>query len=194
MRIPKMPAATLTTTILMAATTLLTAGCDDKDERLARQAAESMQRQAEQNKQMADLQKEVAQGAHKLVEADAEARAEFVAMQGQLQEQQAETGRQRDQLEDDRRTWAAHRRSDPVVAAAITSVGLGIACLLPLVVCWFLLARGPSGEDDALVSEVLIQDIVSDEPVFLPSPGEQQLLGHSAAATPETAQRGSHAA
>ena len=96
MRIPKMPAATLTTTILMAATTLLTAGCDDKDERLARQAAESMQRQAEQNKQMADLQKEVAQGAHKLVEADAEARAEFVAMQGELQQQQAETGRQRD--------------------------------------------------------------------------------------------------
>jgi len=194
MRIPRTHTATLPATILIAATTLLMGGCDDKDERLARQAAESMQQQADQNRQMAELHKELAQGARKLVEADAEARGEFVAMQGDLQEQQADLGRQRDLLEADRRTWAAYRRSDPVVAAAITTTGLVIACVLPLVVCWYLLARGPSGEDDALVSQVLIEDIVSDEPVFLSPPGERQLLGHSAAPTTATVPGDSNAA
>jgi hypothetical protein len=186
-----MPAATLLVTILTAATTVLTSGCESQDERLARQAAESMQQQADQNRQMAELHQEVAQGARKLVESNAEARSEFVAMQGEVQKQQAEIGRQRDQLEEDRRTWAAYRRSDPMIASAITTTGLVIACVLPLVVCWYLLARQPSGEDDALVSEVLIQDIVSHEPVFLPSPGEQQLLGHSTASTPAPSRRDS---
>ena len=194
MRVRKTPAATLLMAALIGATMILTTGCESRDERLARQAAESMQRQADQNKQMAELHQEVAQGARKLVEANAEARGEFVAMQGELQEQQAEVGRQRDQLEEDRRTWAAYRRSDPMIASAITTTGLVIACVLPLVVCWYLLARQPSGEDDALVSEVLIQDIVSDEPVFLPAPGEQQLLGHSTRSTPATPRRDSSAA
>ena len=194
MRIPRMPVATLLTAALIAATTVLTSGCDSRDERLARQAGESMQQQAEQNRQMAELHRELAQGARKLVEADAEARADFVAMHSEMQDQQAEVGRQRDQLEEDRRMWAAYRRSDPMIATALTTTGLVIACVLPLVVCWYLLAHRSTGEDDALVSEVLIQDIVSHEPVFLPPPGEQQLLGHSTRSTPATPRRDSSAA
>ena len=45
-------------------------GCDDKATKIAREAAD---RQAQQNTAMADLNKEVASGTHKLVEADAQA-------------------------------------------------------------------------------------------------------------------------
>ena len=55
----------------LIATLIVTAiGCDE-DERLAEMAERHSARQAEQNRQMADLQKEVAEGTRQLVEADA---------------------------------------------------------------------------------------------------------------------------
>jgi hypothetical protein len=48
---------------------------------LAQMAQDATQRQAEQNKQMANLQQHVAEGAKKLVDADAQARQELLQLQ-----------------------------------------------------------------------------------------------------------------
>jgi len=163
--------------LLIAAVAFLT-GCGPQDDRLARMATESAQRQAEQNRQMADLHKEIVEGTRQLVEADAKSREEMFTLQRDLLSERAEVDRQRDQLEADRQAIAARRRSDPIIAAAITHVGMVLACLLPLVLCWYLLKRGPGEERDVLVGELLIEDLVSETPVFLPRSDDRQRLVH----------------
>ena len=148
-------------------------GCDD-DERTIGMAEEHARRQAAQSQQMADLQGQVAQGARGLVEADARARGEIIALERDIQTERAEVGRQRDQLEKDRRDLAAQRRNDPVIAVAITQVGIVVACILPLILCWHLLRREPCGPEDAAITEVLVGDLVAEHPMLLPSPAERR--------------------
>lgn len=144
-------------------------GCDE-DEQLARMAEEHARRQAAQSQQMAELQQEVAQGARELVEADGKAREGIVALQRDIQTERTEIGRQRDHLEEDRRQLADQRHRDPIIAATIMQAGMVIACILPLVLCWYLLHREPAQADDAVVAEVLIQDLTAESPLLLPSP------------------------
>ena len=73
-------------------------GCDE-NARVARVAEQAAERQARQNDEMARVTRESAEAARRLVEADAQARQEFLAAQQDLQTQQAELGRQRDRLE-----------------------------------------------------------------------------------------------
>ena len=89
-----------------------------------------------------------------MVEADSKARTELAALQRDLQQDQAEVGRQRDQLEGDRRDIAAQRHRDPLIAAAITNIGLILACLLPLVLCVVILRslRNPVTDEEALAA------------------------------------------
>ena len=74
-------------------------GCQGESDLVAEVAREAAQRQAEQSKQMAQLQNQVAEGSRRLVEAEGQARSEMAALQRDLQQSQAEIGRQRDQLE-----------------------------------------------------------------------------------------------
>ena len=150
-------------------------GCSD-DERLTRMAEEHARRQAAQSQQMAELQGQVAQGAKELVEADARARQETIALQRDIQTERAEVGQQRDQLEEDRRDLAAQRRADPIIAAAVTQVGIVVACILPLVLCWYLLVREQSQPDDATVTEVLIEDLTAERPMFLPPVADRRAV------------------
>ena len=152
---------TLTVLLLVAAT-----GCrESNDDRLVEMAQEHVARQAEQNRQMAELHEELAEGSRQLVEADARAREELVVLQHDLRADQAEIGHQRDQLEAERRQIAEQRCRDPLIAAAIVHIGLVLACLLPLAfgvyALWSLRRRGDS--DDALV-ELLIEEVVADRP------------------------------
>ena len=155
--------------LLIATTLILTAiGCDeDENKRLAEMAERQLERQAEQNRQMSELQHEVAEGSRRLVEADAKAREEMVALQREVQAERSEIGRQRDTLEDERRDLAAKRRLDPIIAAAITNIGLVLACLLPLVLCWYLLHPRVDPADDQAVAELLLEDLVADRPLLL---------------------------
>lgn len=156
--------------LLVAATLIVTTiGCDeDERKRAAEMAERHLERQAEQNRQIADLQREVAEGSRRLVEADAKAREQMVALQREVQAERAEIGHQRDLLEDERRDLAARRYLDPIIATAISHVGLLLACLLPLVVCWYLLHRRIEPADDQAVAEVLLEDLVADRPLLLP--------------------------
>ena len=144
-------------------------GCGGNDERLVKMANDHDARQAEQNQRMADLQKQVAEGSKRLIEADAESRQKFLAIQDNLRADQAAIGKQRDALEADRHEIAAQRNRDPIVAAAIIEVGLYIACLLPLVLAGYLIwATKPSaGQDDAIVAEFLVTDLAAEHPLLL---------------------------
>jgi hypothetical protein len=92
-------------------TLILIAGCEPtpSDERLARMAQETVEQQAQQNEEMARLNREVAEGTNRLVDADSQARQELLAAQRDLQRQQEQVG------------------------------GLTLLALLPLVLCWYLL-------------------------------------------------------
>ncbi|MGA2619380.1 MAG: hypothetical protein ABSF26_17370 [Thermoguttaceae bacterium] len=122
-------------------------------------------------------QAEVAEASRKLVEADAKARTETIAMQRDLQKGQDELGRQRDQLENDRRQYADQRNRDPILANTILDVGLILACLLPLVLCIFLvLGLRDKSQTDSDLADVLVQEIVSEEPFLLPPPDRPRAL------------------
>ena len=73
-------------------------GCDEEEAKLVRMAEDHLERQAEQNRRTAELQKEVAAGARQLIEADAAARQELIALQRDVQTERSEVGHQRDHL------------------------------------------------------------------------------------------------
>jgi hypothetical protein len=164
--------------VILIATTI---GCDkNENKQLADMAERHSQRQAEQSKQMAQLQQEVAAGSRQLVEADAKARGEFVALHRDVQAERTEIGQQRDALESDRRQIAEQRHRDPIIANAITGFGLLLACLLPLVLCWYLLHRPVEAADSQVVAEVLLEDLVADRPLLLPEGEFARTIGHRA--------------
>lgn len=155
-------------------------GCEeDPDERVAEVAMESAARQAEQNQQMAELQQHVAEGTRQLVDADSQARQELAELQRELRSDQAEIGRQRDALESERREIASDRYWDSILGTSIYA-GAGIlACLLPLLLCGWLLhaTRDKQGTDEAL-AELLVQELTSDRPLLLPPPPSMPRLQH----------------
>ena len=103
--------------VLAPLATIPLGGCDE-DERLTRMATEAADRQAAQNQEMSRLNREVAEGTKRLVEANAQTQKELAALQHDLQADQAEIGRQRDLLETERKQVAAARRRDPIIANA----------------------------------------------------------------------------
>ncbi|HPM84261.1 MAG TPA: hypothetical protein PLF81_26335 [Candidatus Anammoximicrobium sp.] len=163
-------------------------GCGETDPRVVQVALESTRRQAEQNKQMADLQQRVAEGTKQLVDADAQARQQLAELQRELRSDQAEVGRQRDALESERRTIASERRWDSILGTSIYA-GAGIlACLLPLLLCGWLLhaTRDKQGTDEAL-AELLVEELVTDRPLLLPPRQSVPLLEHPSSTRPTSA-------
>ena len=122
------------------------AGCtrDVQDARLSRVTEQALEQQTQQNKTMAELQKN-------------------------LQHERSHLDQQRAQLENEARKIAAARHRDPILANAIVgAVGLLVA-VLPLGLCWHLL-RGlyrPGDDGDAL-GELLVQEMTSSRPLILP--------------------------
>jgi hypothetical protein len=158
------------TPLAILITNLLTIGCETDEQRLAKMAIESAERQARQSEQMAKAHSNLTAGAQQLVESAGRSQESLVTIQHSLEGQQAEIGRQRDLLEQDRRVIASQHRTDPIVAGAIVQAALLVACLLPLIICWFALRRPPATDADALVTEILIEEITSGQPRLLPGP------------------------
>lgn len=152
--------------------TLLTSGCETADQRLAKLATDSAERQARQSEQMAHAHANLTEGARQLIESAGRSQESLVTVQQGLEEQQAEIGRQRDLLEKDRQVIAAQRRTDPIVAGAIGQAALLITCVLPLFLCWLVLRRPAATDTDALVAQILIEEITADRPRLLHRPSE----------------------
>ena len=161
-------------TAMTLALLMMTAGCGDapdyRDQRLAEFAQQTMEEQRKQNDRIADQSEAVVRESTQLVEAakemvehDAQTRREMIAAQSeltsQLNQQQAVVYAGRDQLEQERQQIAEKRHRDPVIAMAIENAGLAIACLLPLVICFFVIRQMQTQEPDhAAVAELLIQE------------------------------------
>ena len=163
---------------LLTVCTLLVSlvGCESEGERVAVVAREAAQRQADQNKQMAQLQGQVAEGSRQLVEAEAKARADMTALQRDLQQSQTEVGRQRDQLEAERRQIAAERYWDGIIGNSITAAATLLACILPLLLCWAVLRRPCQDQEaDVALAEFLTQELVSERPTLLPESQPRRL-------------------
>ena len=59
---------------------------------------------------------------------------------------------------------------DPIIAAALQSLGLIMACLLPLAVCVFVLRQMQDETgDEKVLAELLALELTSDKPSLLPS-------------------------
>ena len=164
---------------LWIALIVLLIGCGETDPRVVQVAMEATRRQAEQNREMGELQQQVAEGTKQLVEADSQARQKLVELQRELRTDQAEVSRQRDTLETERRAIAKDRYWDSILGTSIYA-GAGIlACLLPLLVCCWLLwcTRDKQGTDEALAG-FLVQELTTDRPLLLPPRQPVPLLDH----------------
>jgi hypothetical protein len=153
---------TAQTTVLLAMTLLLQTGCQTESERLAALSQEHTRRQAEQSLKMAELQEQVTAGSRALVEADAKARSEIIGLQRDIQSERAAIGQQRDRLEAERKQLADERHTVPIIAEAITKIGLLLACLLPLLVCIRLLISQGHPIDDQAIWQILLDEAASD--------------------------------
>ena len=159
-------------------------GCDT-DERLVKQTEKASDRQAEQNREIARQNHELAQATNQLVTADAHSRQETLALQRELQNEQARLGQKRDDLEIERRQIAGQRQRDPVIAAVLIEVGTILACLLPLVLCGYLLHGLRNEPDDQDLADLLTIELVSEAPIFLPFFDSRALPTNTAAVAEE---------
>jgi hypothetical protein len=159
-------------------------GCpDNENKRLADFARQSADRQAEQNEELVRLNREVAAGTKMLVDADSRARQELASLQREFRSQQAEFDRRRDQLEAERAALAQERRREALLAAVLSRLGDLAVCALPLVMGWHLLHCLRSRDYDPAVSQILIEEIMSDEPRLLPRPPSTGLARRSEGAS-----------
>ncbi len=139
-------------------------------------ARESAERQAAQTRQMVQLQQQIAEGTKQLVASDAEARREWIGLQRDLQADLAQVGQQRDALESERRAIAAHRHRDPILAAAIESCGLIVACLVPLLAAVYALRKTAEEPLDARAATQLIHELQRRRPTALSAPPPKRLI------------------
>ncbi len=127
---------------------IILAGCthDVQDARLSRVTEQALEQQTQQNKAMAELQKN-------------------------LQQERSHLDQERAQLEDESRKIAAARHRDPLVANAILGAAGLLVAVLPLGLCWHLL-RGlyRPGDDGEALGELLVQEMTSSRPLILPPP------------------------
>ena len=144
--------------------TIAIPGCESDDERLARFAAQSVDQQAQQNKDVAVQHQEITKTARALIEADSRSRTDFAKLAEGLQDERHELGRQRDALENERRLIAAQRYRDPLIADAIQGFGLLFLCSIPLVIAFYVLRTiASNSQDEAALNELLVQEVVMAE-------------------------------
>lgn len=156
-----------TTIVLVGMMILLTTGCENSDDRLARLASESAAQQARQSEQVAEASANLTAAAQELVGSAGRSHESLVEVQRELRAEQSEVGHQRDLLEEERKTLASERHTSPVIAAAILQVSILIACLMPLLLGWQILRLAATNTPDPDVTEILLDDLTADPPRLL---------------------------
>jgi len=147
-------------------------GCEeDENAMVAKVATEAAKQQAELNQEMSRLNREVASGTKRLVEASAQSQDNLVALQRDLQTEQAEVSRQRDKLEAERQDIATQRVRESLLAPVVAWILPFAVCGLALVTCCFLLfGLRNATDDEAAISELLVEELTSERPTLLPGP------------------------
>ena len=153
--------------ILLAIAAITMTGCDE-NERVAKVATEAAERQAEQNVEMAQLNREVAEGTKRLVAADAEARKDLAKMQHDVQAEQAKVSAQRDLLEAERQEIASQRRTESMLGPIFEICSIAAVGVAVIGFCWCLLFGLSQDDADETLGELLVEELVSDSPTILP--------------------------
>ena len=164
-------------TMIPIAIIVIAIGCRSDSDRVAELASRHATEQAELSRETVKLQAELIEGTHQLVEADAQARRDFLELEGKLDDQRAELGRRHDDLEEERRDIATQRYRDPIVANAVIAVGSVLACLLPLLLAGYLLRCQLCEPEDHAATEILLDEIVATHPALVAS--GRPMIDHS---------------
>ncbi len=130
--------------MLLIAVMGMIGGCSKgPDQRLTELAESSLAQQSRQNEAAAENNRQIAEAARQLVQADAHAREQLIRsnreQQAEIQQSYNRLDQARDDLERERQAIAEQRQRDPVVAEAIRGLGLLLAVLFPLGVAGYLL-------------------------------------------------------
>ena len=158
---------------------ILVAGCTGNRQELADLAGQHLQQQAAHNEALLEQTEHLTGAAQELVEADAQARRELIRAQERLQTQLSSERQnldcQRGDLESERRELAQQRHREPMLAAAIMQGALVLLAALPLVICALLFRALREEPPDTAVGELLIQELVAEQPLLLPAPAPSHL-------------------
>ncbi len=142
-------------------------GCGDDSSTVAREAAN---RQAQQNTAMAELNKEVASGTHQLVEADAQARKEMVAVHHDLQQERSRLDAGWTELHGERRSIAGEHKTESMLVSVTTIAGSVLLVVLLFGFCRHLLAATEHVDvSTAELQELLVQEVFTAVPPLLNS-------------------------
>jgi len=153
---------------------LANGGCEDsasqQDERLhsANQAAIEAQRQ--QNQLVAAQSQVLAENSQRITAAADAVLAREHQIRQDLNQQQTRIDTGRADLEKERQLIAQQRHRDPLVAAALQSVGLWLACTTPLLFGFYVLRLMFNQEaEHAELAGFLVSELTSDQPRILPA-------------------------
>lgn len=166
--------------IFVSSLGMLALGCGGPDERLAEFARQSNQQQAAQSERVASANVETAQAGRRLIEADAQARSDLIALQHDLRSDQADVGRQRDRLELERQAIARERQHDSMMGSGLVALGLLMACLSPLLLAAASLAGLFTEPTAAELDEALADELVLSSRVSCHSPTETLAAANTA--------------
>jgi hypothetical protein len=159
------------TTLILCALAVSAHGCVSEDERLVQLSKQSVDRQAEQNTQIAKQSQHVAEATKSLVKADAEARKELIVAQNtfeqHIQAERSHLNQQFNQLEAERQTLAKARHRAPIIAGAIQSAGILIACMVPLILVMYLIWTINRSQGSEALGDFLVDDLLAPSPVLL---------------------------
>jgi hypothetical protein len=169
----------LPTTWILFTVLPLVATSSCSDERVAQVAREAADRQAQQNTEMAQVNKEVAAGSHQLVQADAKARQEIVGVHRDLQAERGRLDSGWSELQADRKAIVSELRTESTFESVAKATGYLFLVATVLGFCWYALVRSQRGDGtDEQLNELLISEILPDHSHLL-WPPEKALLGHS---------------
>jgi hypothetical protein len=141
-------------------------GCDS-DHRVVEISRESLNRQAEQNAQMAKQSQAVTETTHELIKAESTVQSDASQLQQELHTERSTLDQQRLDLENERRSLAVERQRDPIIAETIKGLAIVIAAALPLVVCWCLVrSLFLSTSEDFTAAEILIEQFATQGPLL----------------------------
>ena len=150
---------------------LMIVGCSSESERVAQIATEAADRQAQQNQEMASLNHQVAEATKRLVEADAESRRDLVEVHQQLQSERTDLNEQWNALEAQRQAIARERRTASMLLPVAQTMGVVALAVVVIGFCWSLLfGLQRQATTDAQLAELLIHEMVSEQPLLLPLP------------------------
>ncbi len=141
-------------------------GCGGADRRVVEVSRESLNRQAEQNAQMARQSQAVTETTHELIKAESTVQSDASQLQQELHTERSTLDQQRQDLESERRSLAAERQRDPIIAETIKGLAIVGAAALPLVVCLYLVrSLFLSTSEDSTAAEILIEELATQGPL-----------------------------